>query len=369
MVVKPNHPLYIKTLSLINFKSYHQSTFDFSPHLNIIYGRNGVGKTNILDAIYTLSMTRSNFLITDSQLIHDNQDFFRLQGVLTKGDQDIKVVIKLKKGKKKIIERDGIAVPKLVDHVGFMPVVMITPDDLNLINASNIERRKLADATLSQVDHEYLENLVTYNRLLKQRNALLKTWQEKGTFDPILMDAYDQKMENPCLKIFEFRRQFFDQLLARLQVYYNILCEGKEPVTLKYASQLSEFSFSEISAKNRNRDRVLGRTHGGIHRDVISTFIDQRDARIYGSQGQKKSLVFAIKLAQLDYMRNKLQDQPIMLLDDVFDKLDRFRVEHLLSIILSDNFGQVFLTDTQWQRIESILDHYEVETKKFEIGS
>lgn len=360
--------MYLKSLSLHNFKSYHKAAFDFSEHLNIIYGRNGVGKTNLLDAIYTLAMTKSNFTITDQQLINDGEDFFRLQGFMVKPDGNSKVVVKLQRGKKKVVERDDRVIGRSMDHIGFMPVVMITPDDLNLINASDSERRKLADSTLSQLDHEYLTHLVTYNRLLKQRNSILKTWQEKGIFDPVLLETYDRKMDEPAAVIFRSRKFFFRQLLNQVQHYYNILCEGAEPVDLVYHSELASNSFIELSRKNLQKDRFGCRTISGIHRDTITCSIDGRDARIYGSQGQKKSLVFAIKLAQLDFMRERLNDQPIMLLDDVFDKLDRFRVHHLLSIILSDTFGQVFITDTQWQRIEEMIDPYPIDLRKFEIG-
>lgn len=352
---------------LNNFKSYQQGVFDFSPGLNVIYGRNGVGKTNLLDTIYMLAMTKSNFSVADQQLIHNEEDYFRIQGIVEKSGSEVKLVIKLARGKKKVVERDGVVIPKLVDYVGSLPVVMITPDDLNLINSGNSERRKLADATLSQVDADYLNHLMIYNRLLKQRNSLLKGWQEKGTFDRLLLETYDQKMDKPAERISRYRQQFFDQLLLSLQHYYEILCEGTEPVKLIYESELLQSTFSEISRKNLNKDRLLARTNGGIHRDAIAVYIDNRDARIYGSQGQKKSLVFAIKLAQLDYMREKLKDHPIMLLDDIFDKLDPFRVEHLLTIILSDNFGQVFISDTQWERLETILRRHKVDLKKFEI--
>ncbi|MCB0689108.1 MAG: DNA replication and repair protein RecF, partial [Saprospiraceae bacterium] len=315
----------------------------------------------------TMAMTRSNFSITDQQLIHDSADFFRMEGLLVKPDGETSIVMKLPKGKKKVIEQDGRVVPRALDHIGIMPVVMITPDDLNLINSSNSERRKLADSTLSQCDPQYLSHLVMYNRLLKQRNAQLKSWQEKGSFDPLLLEAYDHKMSASASYIYEARQQFFDSLLHSVQKYYEVMCEGREPVDLEYRSELAASNFIDLCRRNQHRDRMNGRTYGGVHRDVIDSTIDGRDAKLYGSQGQKKSLIFAIKLAQLDYIREQLHDQPIMLLDDVFDKLDRFRVDHLLSIILSDTFGQVFITDTQWQQISQMISSYDVEFQKFEI--
>jgi DNA replication and repair protein RecF len=361
--------LYLNSISLHHFKSYRQADFDFSPHLNVIYGSNGVGKTNLLDAIFTLAMTKSNFTMSDQQLINDEEDFFRLQGLLNKKNEQFKLVLKLQRGKKKVIEKDGSIIAKALDHIGFMPVIMITPDDLNLINASNSERRKLADTTLSQVHHDYLENLVIYNRLLKQRTSLLKSWQERGTFDKILLETYDSKMDGPAQVIYQYRCGFFGQLLDRLQYYYEILCQGNEMVDLDYQSELTQSTFSDLCRQNLTRDRASARTNSGVHRDSIDCLINGRDARTYASQGQKKSLVFAIKLAQLDYMRERLQDQPLMLLDDVFDKLDQYRVDRLLSIILSDTFGQVFITDTQWQRIAKMLDAYTVDIQKIEIKS
>lgn len=333
----------------------------------MIYGRNGVGKTNLLDAVYMLAMTKSNFSLSDPQLIRDDEQFFRLQGHLMKEAGPFKIVIKFPRGKKKVIEKDDTVVARSIDHIGLMPVVMITPDDLNLINASNSERRKLVDTTLSQVDHEYLEQLVLYNRLLKQRNSLLKSAQEQGSFDAMLLETYNTRMTAPARFIFEQRRDFFKQLRGRVQSYYNILCEGKEEVNLHYKSELADGSFKELSMRCISRDRASCRTNAGVHRDTIECLIKGMDARIFGSQGQKKSLVFAIKLAQLDFMRQKLHDQPIMLLDDVFDKLDQNRVDRLLSIILSDNFGQLFITDTQWDRIGAMLDSYSIDVRKFEI--
>ncbi|MBK8501876.1 MAG: DNA replication and repair protein RecF [Saprospiraceae bacterium] len=362
-----HHELYLKSISLHHFKSYRQANFDFSPHLNVIFGGNGVGKTNLLDAIFALAMTKSNFAITDQQLINDKEDFFRLQGVVSKRNEPYKLVLKLQRGKKKAIEKDGSTIAKALDHIGFMPVVMITPDDLNLINASNSERRKLADTTLSQVHHDYLESLVIYNRLLKQRNTLLKSWQERGTFDAILLETYDLKMDGPAKVVHQYRGDFFRQLLDRLQYYYEILCQGNESVDLLYQSEMTQSTFSNLCRKNLTRDRSSARTNSGVHRDSVDCMINGRDARTYASQGQKKSLVFAIKLAQLDYMRDRLQDSPLMLLDDVFDKLDQYRVDRLLSIILSDTFGQVFITDTQWQRIAKMLDAYAVDIQKIEI--
>ena len=359
--------MYIKKIELVNFKSYVTGQFDFSPRLNVIYGDNGVGKTNLLDAIYVLAMTRSNFRLAEAQLIRDGADFYRLAGVLEKPEGEVHVVIKLAKGKKKVIEQNQSVVAKSIDHIGFIPVVMITPDDLNLINATNTERRKLADSTLSQIDHDYLQNLAQYNRLLKQRNMLLKQGLEHRNLDLDLLNTYDQSMDVPAATIYRGRKLFFDMLKEQVQYYYQILSDGTESVTIEYTSHMADDTISTLAARNASRDRATGRTNYGIHRDAIRCLIDGRDGRIFGSQGQKKSLVFAIKLAQLDFMSHKLASRPILLLDDIFDRLDQQRVKHLLSIILSDTFGQIFITDTQWNRIEQILSLYQVPLTKIEI--
>ncbi|NND33069.1 MAG: DNA replication and repair protein RecF [Saprospiraceae bacterium] len=360
--------MHIKEIELANFKSYTKAHFDFSPRLNIIHGKNGVGKTNLLDAIYVLAMTKSNYTFTDSQLIKDGSDFYRLAGIVSKPEGDVSVVMKLAKGKKKIIERDQSVVPRPIEHIGLIPVVMITPDDLNLVNGSNIERRKLADATLSQIDPDYLRYLVQYNRILKQRNFLLKQGAEKRKIDLDLLLSYDRSMDEPAASIYQGRKRFFERMEVAVRHYYQILSDGRESVILKYISQLTGETMSSISLLNRDRDLASGRTNHGVHRDIVNCLIDQKDARIFGSQGQKKSLVFALKLAQLDYMHSNLEDMPILLLDDIFDRLDQDRVKHLLSIILSDTFGQIFITDTQLSRIQSILEDYPIPSTQIEIS-
>jgi len=333
----------------------------------VIHGENGVGKTNLLDAIYALAMTKSNFSMTDVQLIREEEAFFRVEGEMWKGEEEISLVLKLQRGRRKVVEQNSKVIGRAVDHIGVMPVVMITPDDLNLINASNSERRKLADTTLSQIDRKYLDNLVTYNRLLKQRNSQLKQWQESGTFDRDLLETYDRKMTEPARIVFEYRKVFFSQLLESIQGYYDILCEGREPVHLEYESDLETDTMLGLAQKNLGKDRATCRTSRGIHRDVIDCFINGKNARTFASEGQKKSLIFAIKLAQLDYMKQKISERPILLLDDVFDKLDFGRVKRLLSIILNDTFGQAFITDTQWERMEEIILPYDLDFVKHKI--
>jgi DNA replication and repair protein RecF len=359
--------VFIKTIDLTNFKSYSSGHFEFSPILNVIYGNNGVGKTNLLDAIYTLAMTRSNFLTTDAQLIKDDASFYRLEGMLCRAEEQYKVVLKLAQGKKKVIERDQLVIRRPIEHIGFIPVVMITPDDLNLINASNIERRKLADSTLAQIDHDYLEQLVIYNRLIKQRNTLLKQGLEQRGLDLALLDTYDRRLDEPAHIIFSERKKFFSNLQEYVQQYYERLSAGREHVSLKYRSALEEGGMTELCRRYRAKDRATGRTNQGVHRDSIDCLIDGRDARIFASQGQKKSLVFAMKLAQLNFMRAKLSDNPILLLDDIFDRLDQQRVKRLLQIILADAFGQIFITDTQWQRFGDIVSNFAKPFEKIEI--
>ncbi len=321
----------------------------------------------MLDAIYILAMTRSNFTISDQQLVKDDANFFRLESVFNKTNEKIALDYKLAKGKRKVIEKNGKILARSLDHIGEIPIVMITPGEINLVTGGNAERRKLADATLSQTDRKYLENLVVYNRLLKQRNALLKEGLLSGDKNQDLLDAYDQKMSGPAQKIYASRENFFLWIKERATEYYRQLCANEEMVDINYVSQLSDKTFDGLAAENRHKDMATGRTHAGIHRDSVTTLIENRDARIFASQGQKKSLVFALKLAQTDFLCKAKPDLPMLLLDDVFDRLDEDRVDRLLDLVISGNFGQIFITDTQWDRLEHRILKYGVPHQKIEI--
>lgn len=347
--------MFVSTISLTNFKSYESAKYSFSPSLNIIHGLNGKGKTNLLDAIYCLAMTKSYFGATDKQLVLDGHDFFRIEGGLTKGAEEMKLVVKYQRGGKKTIEKNRKAYDKLSEHIGVVPAVMIAPDDLMLIDGLNADRRKFVDATLSQIDHNYLSQLVLYQRLLRQRNALLKKFQEEGRFDTVLLKTYDQNMEAPAKYLHKSRKRFFINFTSLVQQQYLAISEGVEEIDLQYVSALEQKDYLPLMDDSVQHDRHSGRTNVGPHKDKIECKLDGRSVKTFGSQGQKKSFVFALKLAQYDIMRKALGIRPLLLLDDLFDKLDHRRVDRLLGIILKGNFGQVFLTDTQLDRLEPLL--------------
>ncbi|NND07438.1 MAG: DNA replication and repair protein RecF [Saprospiraceae bacterium] len=347
--------MFISSIVLTNFKSYQSASFSFSPSLNIIHGLNGMGKTNLLDAIYCVAMTKSYFGTSDRQMIHDGQAFFRLESKLLKGDEELSLIVKYQQGGKKTIQKNGNAYDKLSEHIGVVPVVMIAPNDLVLIDGLNADRRKFVDSTISQINHSYLNHLVLYHRLLKQRNALLKRFQEEGNFDPILLKTYDLKMEMPAQYLYKVRQQFFMEFTEKVQQQYATLSQRRESVDIRYVSSLEKGDFLQLMQDALQHDRYAGRTNVGPHKDKIECKLEGRMAKTFGSQGQKKSLVFAIKLAQYEVIRKSMSVKPLLLLDDLFDKLDHRRVDQLLSIILKGNFGQVFVTDTQLDRLEPLL--------------
>lgn len=358
--------MHLQRLTLHNFKSYEQSTYDFSAQLNVIHGLNGAGKTNLLDAIYMLSMTKSFFSITDQQLIHSGSSFLRLEGILIK-DKEHLIVTKLPRNKKKVIERDGHPYDKFSDHIGFMPCIMIAPDDILLVNGGNTDRRRFIDGTLSQIYTPYLNALLQYNRLLRQRNALLKSLLEQGSQHDDLVEVYSQKMKEPVQCIHQYRLEFFKAFEPLVCKAYEEVSNGHESIALDFQADLADMDYLATMQKSAARDRMSGRTTRGPHKDKLECKIDGKDARTFGSQGQKKSLVFALKLAQYQWMSSISGFRPILLLDDIFDKLDLNRVSHLLQIVIKSNFGQIFITDTQKDRIESLIESLDVATQFIEI--
>ncbi|MDH3652353.1 MAG: DNA replication and repair protein RecF, partial [Saprospiraceae bacterium] len=360
--------LHFRYIKLTNFKSYSTAEFEFADKLNLIFGLNGAGKTNLLDAIYCLAMTQSNFKVPDQQLIKIGQDFYRLEAGLVRKDEQHLIVIKSQKRAKKVIEKDEVAYQKLAEHIGFIPIVMVAPDDLELVTGGNSLRRTLIDRTISQVDRSYLKHSIDYLRLLKQRNALLKQFLEGRSYDEVLLTTYDEKMWVHADYIYRTRANFLAAFHPALNELYTALCGGTESISLIYENQVASRSYLEIAVENRARDRLLGRSTVGPHADKLSYIFEDRDMKLFGSQGQKKSAIFATKLAQYRYLVESSGLKPILLLDDIFDRLDHERVGRLLGIILKDNFGQIFITDTEAGRLEKFLDSPTSGIKQFEIS-
>ncbi len=318
----------------------------------MIHGLNGTGKTNVLDAIYCLATAKSYFGVPDLKLITHGSNFYRIEGRLNRDSQEVRLVNKYERGKKKLVEKNGKAYDRLSDHIGTMPVVMITPDDLILVNGLSQDRRRFVDQALAQTDHTYLNHLVDYKRLLKQRNVVLKTSVNP---DHMLLDSYDARMAPSALYITSKRKAFIDNFRPQLEVFYHWIAQVDEQIDVKYLPSLDGKDYIEASQESRKRDIFLKRTETGPHKDKIEFYLGPRAFRMFGSQGQKKNLVLAMKLAQHHVLSTQLHLPPLILLDDLFDRLDHQRVKRLIDLILKSNFGQILITDTRLSRIENIL--------------
>lgn len=357
--------MHLSAISLTQFKNYGRQDLEFSPRLNCLVGQNGAGKTNLLEAVYYLCMGKSYTGSPDQYSVRHGDDVSRLAGVFVVEDSTKdKVVIKLQKRKRKIIERNGAAYERLAEHVGRYPVVIIVPDDSNLVLEGSEMRRRLLNNSLSQADPVYLRNLLTYNKLLANRNALLK--ELDGRKDSTgLLDVYDLQMAGPAHYIHEQRQAFIEPFTEFLIAAYAAISGNRENVNVTYKSHLTEQSWGDLLAERREKDRVLQRTSAGIHKDDLVFTQEGHPLRRVASQGQLKSFVLSLKLAQYRLLQQTTQRTPILLLDDIFDKLDRQRVGQLLELVLGSTFGQVFLSDTDPERVASLLADDSAGWKRF----
>jgi DNA replication and repair protein RecF len=357
-------------LKLTHFKNYAQQTLVLSPRLNCLTGLNGMGKTNVLDAVHFLCLLKSHRGLPDRSLVQHEADFFRLEGQFGREGVQHKIVVKYPLGQRKEIERNDVPVPRLTDHVGQFPVVMIAPEDIALVLEGSEERRRLLDVTLSQIHPEYLSNLLIYNALLKQRNALLKQFGEQRRFDATLLEAIDRQLPAPAWLLTQYRRDMVAAMRPIFADIYARIAEGREVAELTYESNwtgASAAEFGEALAAQVERDRHLERTSVGPHRDDLNLLLDGHPVKKFASQGQLKSFLLAIRLAQYELLRQQLGNNPILLLDDIFDKLDPQRVRHLVAVLLEKNVGQIFITDTQRERLEGVIASFSDDYKFFEI--
>ncbi|WP_168038451.1 DNA replication/repair protein RecF [Neolewinella antarctica] len=349
--------MQLKSLKLTQFKNYESQKLDLSTGLNCFVGPNGAGKTNLLEAIYFLCMGKSFSTSPDAYAIRHGDQGTRLEGQFTSGETGAsdKIVVKVQKRKRKIIERNGTAYERLAEHVGRYPVVVITPDDTNLVLEGSELRRRLLDNSLSQSNPTYLNQLITYNKLLTNRNALLK--ELEGRKDPTgLLDVYDQQMAEPAAYLHEKRREFITPFTDILTDTYAVISGQQEEVGITYRSHLNDTTWAEVTQQRREKDRLLQRTTGGVHRDDLVFTQGGHPLRRVASQGQLKSFVLSLKLAQYRLLETNTGRTPILLLDDIFDKLDRDRVRQLLGLVLSAGFGQVFLSDTDPERVTALIE-------------
>lgn len=360
--------MFLKRLVLTNFKNYGEATLDFSPGINCIVGDNGVGKTNILDAIHYLSLTKSYFTSTDSVNIRHGSDYFIVKGLFESGDETREVHCGFQKEKPKIFKRDGKEYDRLADHIGIFPVVMISPADSSIITGGSEERRRFINNVISQYDRSYLDDVIRYNKALKTRNRLLKESGAGARLDRDLLAVWEEQMTGPADRIYSARNSFINELIPVFQLYYNHISVGRENVELVYKSQLENHSYASLLAKTFGKDRMVQYTSSGIHRDDISLLMGGYSIRDLGSQGQQKSYLVALKLAKFDYILSKGGVRPILLMDDVFDKFDEQRVAQIIKLVSDRKFGQIFITDTHQERMQKILDEINIEYRLFRIN-
>ncbi len=355
------------SISLTQFKNYQSESFSFPERIVGICGKNGVGKTNLLDALHYLCFTRSYFTRSDAMCVKHDQDGFRIDGSFVLNDKKEKVICILRETGKKEFSINGELYDKFSKHIGHYPCVIITPDDIQIITDGSEERRKFVDTLLSQVDPEYLQNLITYTKVLQQRNSLLKSFAESGNKDFGLLDILDAQLVKPGDFIFTKRKEFLVSFLPVAKQLYNGIAKQYENINLFYDSELLNVSFSELIKLNRNKDCMLQRTTSGIHRDDIELKLNDEAFKNIASQGQRKSLLFALKLAEMDILKKEKGFAPLLLLDDVFEKLDEERISNLLEKVCIENDGQVFITDTNKERLEQHLQQINVSHQLIEL--
>lgn len=345
--------MLLHRLALVNYRNYGSANLEFGPKINVLVGANGSGKTNLLDAIYYLSFTRSARQPVDPLNVREGQDHFSIQGEFLVHSQRSTVSVVLQPGARKVFRENGVDYDRLSDHIGKYPVVLLGPDDVDIIREGSETRRKFFDGLISQVDHGYLENLIRYNNLLKQRNGLLRIFHT-GKPDWVALESYDQMMAGPAQFIYEKRKAFMDRFVPVFNRYFQYLVEEREETSVTYLSGLDEMTMADGCARFRERDRVLQRTSFGIHKDDYRFLLGETDLKKFGSQGQQKTMVIAMRLAQWDLIGEEKGFRPVLLLDDIFDKLDDHRIGRLLDLV-RDQFGQLFITDARPDRTEGLL--------------
>ena len=338
--------MYLQKLTLVNFKNFDSKTFEFEEKINCFVGQNGVGKTNILDAIYYLSFAKSYFNPIAVQNIQHSKNFFMVEGDYSINDRTEKIICSLKKGQKKLLKRNGKAYEKFSEHVGQIPLVIISPSDRDLVTDGSDARRKFIDGVISQQDKSYLKDLISYNKVLSQRNALLKYFAANRTFDAVNLEVYDDQLIAFGTNIFEKRKEFLEKFIPIFNQKYQVISNDKEQVNLIYKSQLLISPYKDLLKANLEKDKILQYTTVGIHKDDLSFEIGNYPVKKFGSQGQQKSYLIALKFAQFEFIKQQSNLIPILLLDDIFDKLDEHRVSQIIELVNNDEFGQIFITDT-----------------------
>lgn len=359
--------MILNTLSLVNYKNFESQDFEFDTKINCFVGSNGVGKTNVLDAIYHLSFGKSYFNPVATQNIKHNEDFFVVDGIFNKNDKTEKIVVSLKRGQKKVIKRNGKAYERFSDHIGFVPLVIISPADRDLIIDGSDTRRKFIDSVISQSDKAYLNHLINYNKVLSQRNALLKYFALNNTFNAQTLEVYNEQLHTYGSEIFKTREAFLKVFIPIFKSRYEAISNNNEDVNLSYKSDLFDDDLQTLLTKNINKDKALQYTSVGIHKDDLNFEIESYPIKKFGSQGQQKSFLIALKLAQFDFIKDQSGVTPLLLLDDIFDKLDENRVAQIISLVDNEDFGQLFISDTHADRTENVVKQIHQSYKIFKL--
>lgn len=347
--------MHLKKLSLFNYKNFSEIDFDFDPKINCFVGKNGIGKTNVLDAIYHLAFGKSYFNPLAVQNIRHGEEFFVVDAEFSRKDRTEQILCSLKKGQKKILKRNGKLYEKFSDHIGFIPLVIISPADQDLIIEGSETRRKFIDSVISQLDATYLQQLIQYQKIISQRNALLKYFALNHVFEPDTLSIYNEQMNHLGHAIFEKRKTFIEAFIPIFSKHHHAITGSEEHVRLVYESSLHESNLLELLQQNIAKDRALQYTSIGIHKDDLLFEIDEYPIKKFGSQGQQKSFLIALKLAQFEFVKKESGENPILLFDDIFDKLDESRVEKIVKMIDAGQFGQLFISDTHPERTENII--------------
>ena len=360
--------MYLKNLSVVNFKNYRELSLSFSPEINCFVGHNGAGKTNLLDAIHYLSFCKSYFNSFDNQNILHDEDMFVIQGIFDKNGHTEEIYCAQKRNERKQFKRNKKDYDRLSEHIGLLPVVMVSPTDTELVLGGSEVRRKFTDSILSQVDAQYLEALIEYNKALLQRNAMLKKFYETRSWDDMLISIWNEIMIAKGAEIFTKRETFTREFSGIFKSIYSEIAGSREEAELQYSSQLQEGDFAGLLQKALPKDKAVLYSSTGIHKDDWLFFEEGRSLKRFASQGQQKSFIIALKLAQFFFLKKHYNSPPVMLLDDLFDKLDDQRVSFLINMVTGPDFGQVFITDTNPERMHGLLEKKNKEHRIFPIN-
>jgi DNA replication and repair protein RecF len=357
----------LNQLSLYNFKNYEELKLEFNANAVCFLGRNGAGKTNLLDAIHYLSSCKSYFNPVDSQNIKFGADQFAVSGEFMRNEQPEQIVCSVRRNQRKIFKRNHKEYDRLSEHIGLLPSVMITPYDIELIWEGSEVRRKFLDSTLAHISKGYLENLIAYNHALLQRNTVLKTYSGQAHFPEEFLEIWDVQLIQHAGLIHEARLSFLRNFQSVFQRVYHEIASGAEEVSLQYDSELNERGMEAILQNNRRRDRQLERTSSGIHRDDLDFLIEGNPIKKFASQGQQKSYLFALKFAQYLFLKEATGVKPILLLDDFFDKIDEHRVANIVAWLASNEVGQMFISDTSTGRMPEVLRSANISWQAWEV--